>query len=93
VTRNLGSSGPLSLAIVYLLEYKRALFRASRRMVVLLEPYSELKGPMKFAYFLSPPPPQTVSVEDESRYVAGILFLVLSSPRKNDTASSVSLCV
>lgn len=34
-------------------KYKRALFRTSRRMV-LLEPYSELKGPMKFAYFLSP---------------------------------------
>jgi len=38
--------------------YKRALFRASRRMV-LLEPYSELKGPMKFAYFLSSPPPDS----------------------------------
>lgn len=38
--------------------YKRALFRANRRMV-LLEPYSELKGLMMFAYFLSSPPPDS----------------------------------
>lgn len=54
VTRNPGSSEPLSPAVIYRAEYKRALFRASRRMV-LLKPYLELKGLMKFAYFLSLP--------------------------------------
>lgn len=67
VTRNPGSSGPLSQAIVYRAEYKRALFRASRQMV-LLKPYLELKGPMKFACFLSPPLRQFLSgINLESR--------------------------
>lgn len=84
VTRNLGSSKPLSPAVVYRPEYKRALFRASRRMV-LLKPYLELKGPMKFAYFLSPPLRQFLSGINLDLWSSDcdiklIFFLFLSLP-------------
>lgn len=74
-------------------EYKRALFRANRR-TVLLELYSEPKGPRwSLHIFLSPHPPDSfcrgwISRRSQHPFSYSLLF----SSHNNDTVSSV-LCV